>query len=903
MTRRATTTGLILRHVAHGRAAGALVAVLVLVVAALVTAAPLAASALQAATLRDELARLSPVEADVTASNVGMPASEPVAQGRVAPVAEVWGPFESSVDGIRASAPAPLPQILGPARVVTRAQDNVLLPASDARLLTVAFDPGYRERVSLVEGAWPAAPDIAVTSRGAITGGDVIEIVLSEASAAELEWAIGEARATPGRALGASVRWLLTGTFAATDPDDAYWQHERSILEPNVFDDGNRARTVTGTGYVDPAALVVAWTLPARVETSTWFPVDRARIATEDAEAVAAALRGFAATAHPLDAPEGGTGLTALRFRADIVDTIDAAIGQARASIAILAMLASGPLGVAGLVVLLACRLILERRRPALRVLSARGASRGQLRVILGGEGMLLGVVPAAIGVAGVLAFTRTPPSPALLGAPVLVALVPAIILTVLAAGAADRAERTDLGRRAGRTRAVLEGSALVLAAVAVVLLFTRGYTLTGVDPLLAATPLLVALAGAVLTMRAYPAPLRAILERARRGARLPAFLGAARALREPALGLVPVLALLVGVAVAVSSGILLSTLQAGIREAAAGQVGADIRVTAGTFPRGTLADVQATAGVAAATGVSGAQPAQLSVEGTTRAISVHVVDAAELAVVQGSGPGILPPGADLEEAADDGIPIVVSPALATLADQDAEVTDEPVRVVGIVHGQTPLSSRVTWVAVDAAHARALLGADPVDRVLLVRVEDGADIARVQHELRGVLGTSVRIDTAADLVDRIESGPAVVGLRVALAVATGLGAALSALAVVLTLALAAPQRERLAALVRALGAPRRAAGDLAAWEIAPPAVAATIGGSVLGAVLPLLVLAAVDLRPFTGAAAPPPYRVDPVILVLSVGGFLALTAAITAVAALSARRAKAAAALRTVAEA
>jgi putative ABC transport system permease protein len=140
------------------------------------------------------------------------------------------------------------------------------------------------------------------------------------------------------------------------------------------------------------------------------------------------------------------------------------------------------------------------------------------------------------------------------------------------------------------------------------------------------------------------------------------------------------------------------------------------------------------------------------------------------------------------------------------------------------------------------------------------------------------------------------------GVRIALLAATALAALLSALAIVMTLTLAGPARARVLALLRTLGARPRIATSLALWEIGPPAVAAIIAGTVFGALVPLVVLAGVDLRSFTGSTVQPAYQIDPATLALTLGGFVLLAVLFTAVALLVSRRVRAASALRTVEE-
>ena len=228
---------------------------------------------------------------------------------------------------------------------------------------------------------------------------------------------------------------------------------------------------------------------------------------------------------------------------------------------------------------------------------------------------------------------------------------------------------------------------------------------------------------------------MRAIFSRAQGAAGLDTFLGSARTLREPSIGLTPVLALVVGVSVAVSSGVLLSALQSGITEASRAQIGADMRVVGATFTRDQLDQVQSVSGVAEATGISGADPAMLDIGGQKRATSVFVVDAAALRSVQGDGPGMLPPGVSLEPVEGGPMPVVVAGATAELIDGSDEVSVSGVdaEVLGITRGPVPVGGRENWVAIDSSYAEEVLGSDPSDRTLLVRIDDGASPEEVER--------------------------------------------------------------------------------------------------------------------------------------------------------------------------
>lgn len=913
MSHRVSTRALVAHHVRSHAGGGSIVALLVFVLAVLAAAAPVALNSVGDATLRDRLDAVAPTVRDVVSENVGVTAFPQFgAEERLEPATteEIWGSFAASVEDIRQSADAPLPDVLAPGRMITRSSENQIREGDGTRAATVAFDPAYEDEIRIVEGRMPepAVSRLPETSTGlgGLPIGNRIEVILSPESAAELAWGVGEVR-TVGDPRRILIELELVGIFDAVDPQSAYWDHITSVLEPFVFDDGDQPRRVTATAYAHPASLVAIGTLRDERSTLLWYPVDTDRIDGDNAEATVAALNKLAAVSHTIGAMADGPGLLSLGFDADITATIESALAQQRSTAGVIAMLVAGPVGVAVAVLLLGCRLILEGRRPSLRLLSGRGASLGQLRGLLAAEGALVGVIPALVGIAAATVIASvwfgSAPNAAGVASAVLAGLAPAAILFVLAPSVAERQARADLGRRGSRLRLITEGVVVGLAAIALALLFLRGYS-GGVDVLLAATPLLLALVACLLTIRVYPLPLAAAHARARRGPDLDAFVGSARALREPTLGVTPVLALVVGVSVAMSSGVLLSTLQTGVTEASRAQVGADLRVGGALFTREQLDQVNGIEGVELATGISGAEPATLDIGGVREGTSVFVVDAADLRAVQGEGPGMLPPGVSLEPVTDGPMPLVASGAAADLIGDSGELSLDGVdaELAGVTRGPVPVGGRENWVAIDSSYAEAVLGRDQSDRTILVSVRDGASTDAVEQGVRDVLGPAVRIEDAAQVAADIESGPAVQGVRWALLLATGVAALLSALAIVMTLALAAGPRARVLALLRTLGAPRRSSSSLALWEIGPPATAAVMAGSVFGALVPLVVMGAVDLRPFTGSSVAPGYAIDPAILLLTLGGFVALAVILTVIALLLSRRVRAAGALRTVEE-
>jgi len=105
-------------------------------------------------------------------------------------------------------------------------------------------------------------------------------------------------------------------------------------------------------------------------------------------------------------------------------------------------------------------------------------------------------------------------------------------------------------------------------------------------------------------------------------------FLGAARAVRDPAGGVIPALAVILGVSVAVLSSVLASTISTGTEAAVWQTVGGDARLSGPTWDDEEVADLREIDGVAQ---VAAVRPASNTVEltgdVTARGLTVYLVD------------------------------------------------------------------------------------------------------------------------------------------------------------------------------------------------------------------------------------------------------------------------------------
>ncbi|UUT34463.1 hypothetical protein [Microbacterium elymi] len=333
-------------------------------------------------------------------------------------------------------------------------------------------------------------------------------VALSREAAQTLDWAVGAQR----RIGGPDGRLLtLTGTFEARDPDDPAWRHEPTGLTPGIAQSQMGDIIHLAMAYA-PAELLTGMAAEADgASTTVWFPLLVDRITGENAATVAAQLRGLAGENQSFAVNAGNQFYTGLVMRSAAPDLLDDGAARVRALNAVVLLVAIAPLGVAVVVVGMTGTMLAARRAASVRLARARGASTARLAALLGVEGLILGVVGAAVG-AGV---SRTW-SPAAMAVCVLVALTPAVVLAIEAPAAASRTARADLGAadRPHRRRRLLVEAAVVLPALAVLVLAATRIGTPGIDPVLVAAPLALVALASVLALRLVP-PLVGLLEAA----------------------------------------------------------------------------------------------------------------------------------------------------------------------------------------------------------------------------------------------------------------------------------------------------------------------------------------------------------------------------------------------------
>jgi putative ABC transport system permease protein len=650
--------------------------------------------------------------------------------------------------------------------------------------------------------------------------------------------------------------------------------------------------TVKAGVYVDPDTVATMQDSVLSGTLAVWYPiipdtVDYPELADLRAQSQRLLSSG-------LSLPYGGH----LDLTSGLAFLLDDVTGRVAWMSTLLALSLSGLVGVLGAALALGVRTLVARQAAALALLGARGASSAGRRAALAVEGVLAAVPAAAVALA-----TAELLLPADVGLEAWIpgaalALAPAALLAALPLPKIGRGERPDLRLRTGnRARLVAEVAVVALALVALFLLARRGVAdtaeLVGVDPLLAATPLLLALAGCVLALRFYPLPLLVIQRRLRRGPGSTGMLGAARAARDPALGFAAGLAVVVGVSVVVVSAVLSSTVRAGLEQGAHDAVGADVQLSTAAFTPESLQLIEDAPGVAGAAPMTFAEGRELTGEVGGNEVTVVVADTAALHAVRPDIPVL---------AADGGTaPILLSTdLLPSIRGTTFDLDGVAVRVQSAVAPDLLPGVARRWVLIDADAARALDALPQPERVLIATAPDAdpGGVARgLTHDLSSVqAGLVVSRDVTTAL--RQARTPVIVAFETSQVLSAGAALLLTALTLVLASAGAAAGRNRVIGVLRVLGMSARQIRRVLAWELGPLAVVAVIVGTALGLLLPWIVTSVLDLSPFLGGREPPGVVVDPLTVLGSIAAFILVVVAASIVALVLGRRLAPAGALK-----
>ena len=747
-------------------------------------------------------------------------------------------------------------------------------PGSCPPLAAVRWQTGSPAATRMIQGRRPAS------------SGEVQAIIGADAAEA-LGLGVGDTFRISGPGGTTPVR--ITGVFEPVRPAAPIWDDMRlaRMSCPNPAD-GTRARATLLTD--SPGADRVA-ILTQDVELRWRYRIDETRV-------TAAGLPGMtgAVLAARRAAPPGVTVQTSLD---QALATFD---GQLRSVRALLAVIRAGILATLLGLILLAARLVVDRRADEYALIRARGGSAAAAGLRTLGE--TLTVVPLAVAAGWLLGAAvpgRADPEEA--GTVILAGLVATLAAPVVAVLAARHpaftSRRADLvRRRPSLRRLTAEASIVLFAVLGLVLLRRRGLNPTvGVDPYLVGVPVLLAVAIALIALRTVPVPLAWAGRLGARARGVVAFLGLSGATRGAPLSAGPLAALVVAVATGVFTSVVTSTVGHARDVAAELSVPADAQVTGFQFAADTAGRI------AGLPGVSRAVPVLLE-SGVEVVANGGVFAQAQMMVVDAAGAWDgLPAELARARPGDGPVPMVVSPEVARTIKGEARVNVQGrsyrFRVAAVRETVPGIEAGVQQFVVLPAQAmpipadqpllpnRIVLTGDGFDADAVRGIADAGQRARVEA-LTGRPVADWQLIAPATVVSRQEvrnglDRTGVNGVLVSTALAAVAAAVvLALLTVAFTVLAGAPARGRALSRLRTMGLSGRQGRRLLVYELIPLIAVALLAGALAGIALPGLVGPALGLSGFTAGVAAHTY-VDPllaggvlVVAVLAVAAALAV---------------------------
>lgn len=834
-----------------------LLAVLTLVVTLLISGVPRLVNRLAEQGLRTQLTSEPAARRDITYASTVAPATS---------TKTVMGESRERFDTLAGQMP---PQVRSAVTErwhrVDLAPVRVAGPDLAARKLLVDLGlramPGIQDAGTLVEGAWPS--ETYVPSRP-------IEVALDVDVAGKLNLRSGSqlrmGEADRNGAMQESVPVVVSGLFRPTDRADGAWDGlppMLRIIEPLADGEPLIAVGVVAQSTLNKRA-VDGWPVQ-----SEW----RYRLGTEriDARHLDQMIDGLQQMQRTV--PPG----VALTVGVDV--PLRAFAAQVDAARTLLAVIGAGVLATLAGLIVLAAILAVRRRRSEFALLRARGgaATAGARRSLA--EALLVVPVAAVCGWSIGTLFPGAPDPTAWYAAAVTVLVTLALPLATLAVPAGGAARRDLVRVRPSARRITVEVSLLVLAVLAAVLLRRRGLTLGEVDPLLVSVPVLLAVAAAVLALRAYPWPLLLVSRLAARTRGSVAFLGTARAGRSTVAAPLAVVVLAIGTAA--FCAVVAAGVDASRDRAAERLVPADAVIRGERFAPDTLDALGGLPGVRAVTRVLNEPDQRLATDdlGTDARIgqtNVLLIDASGLSTVSRESGVDLPVPAALRSAqqASGPLPAIVSPAVAAdLAkaglDRSAFVSVQgeryEFRVAGTQEAFPLLPANAARFVILPWQALPTRVTTPVPTSLLVAgdrldveaLRRAGDEGQSRYQTGGaVTGKERPIGVTVDTREQVRRDLGNGGANGVLAFgfvagATG-GTVLGLLAIAFTVLAGARDRGQVLSRLRTLGLSRRQWRGLLLVELAPLVGVSVLTGALVGAVLPLLLNPVLGLSAFTG---------------------------------------------------
>lgn len=506
---------------------------------------------------------------------------------------------EQPMDVPRAQVEDALQSVLGDAATSTSTgmalSDLLWLTGEDEvnRLIYLGELDGIRDNSELATGEWPAE-------------GSTDQVAIPEDGAAALGLGVGDTFSTVSTRKEPGVTLTVSGLYRVESPDPAFWTpdrldglgHDPQFMVPGT---GGSLRTdavgpmVLADGAMDAAAIPVE-RLIVRVTP------DFSNVTVQSLDRLAVRL-STAVETTPAAIGEVAKGVDYASTLDSVVRSVTSAMAVTRSTVVAVSLLLL-VLAIAALAQ--AARLLTEARAGERHLMRARGSSSAQILGLAIVEAALIAGVAAVVSpllARVVYVVVANQPAMVASGMPIDSGLPPIVVVVgavtaalfglVLVAPLVRREGSFHEGeqgnarqqRFSGLQRSGLDVALIVIAAVAYWQLLsyegTPAGTDLGVDPILAAGPVLILLAGAFIAVRLVPTVARFTERIAERSRGAVVSLAAWEVSRRAQRATAAILLLTIALAVGTFSQAFLATWRQSQVDQAAFALGAPMRITA----------------------------------------------------------------------------------------------------------------------------------------------------------------------------------------------------------------------------------------------------------------------------------------------------------------------------------
>ncbi|MGH3386017.1 MAG: FtsX-like permease family protein [Nocardioidaceae bacterium] len=787
----------------------------------------------------------------------------------------------------------PRPAVVGPAVELTAVSDAV--PPGTVSVAVASY-PELDPLVRFTDGRAPRetrkdeqlTPEVAAIRASDI--GSVVEIALTAEASKELQLPVGMyALPSSKSAAGLDEQPVLqvVGIYQPVSDARSALDDLPQTRKPSIGYSIDEKKLLATALTASAESVIGAW--PRRSTTQWTLPVTATPDAAQ-ADDIARAVDRLTLAQWPrtdnLVSAQASTRLG--QVAREVASQQDAS--NALAALPLVGLLVSGLTAVA-----LAARLLARRRAADTLLLSARGASGGQLVALRGVEALLL-VLPGAAA-AGALALwlaRRTAiETPSRTDVVVLAGICLLAVLTIVTASLLG-SQRLTPGQQDARRQALAdaaEGVVVLLGVAGVGLLSTRRNLQAG-DPLLALVPVLAAAAATLLALRLLRGVLGWSRAAASRTRGVVSLVGPSRAVDVSRASALPALAIVLATSVAMVGVAVTDTIDRGSERVGWQAAGADVQVRGSGFHPDTVEAIGRLDGVDRIAPLVVLERADVRGRtGTVPSTAVIAADPAQLATLTAGSPAPLtvpaPQGDQLQVVASAGIQprdgtVQLHYAQSVLT---AQVVDRRETLPGLDWAGD------NFLLVDLETLRTQADRD-LRYPTTVLIEGSPDLGELRELVAGDEPTAVVVDRRVAAAEQRDAPITNRTVDIYL-IATAVAGALALLGIAFAVAFGAAGRRRAERTLRTLGASRRQASTIAAVELVPTVLTAAVIGSLCGLLVAWICGAAIDLTVLLGELSD--LTVRPAgASVLVVGGVTvvsALLATLVAVAVAGARRA------------